>query len=197
MIATSSRHPAGRAQVAAGGGSTGLASTDQGQGGRSSQAIRAGIPSRIEGKDIAQQSLKLGYDRKTGFLGTSIKSDKPLLSVSEYDLVLGISNDGSYRIMTAPEKVLFTGRLIHCAVFDPERGANVWEYFFEPVMGMSYPELQEHQAREGWPVHRFTFNEILGHHLHEPDRLPRKAEIAPHPSESSGEISYAAGQRNA
>jgi topoisomerase-4 subunit A len=78
----------------------------------------------IDKKDIAQQSLKLGYDRKTGFLGTSIKADKPLLSVSEYDLVLGISNDGSYRIMTPPEKVLFTGRLIHCERFNPESGAE-------------------------------------------------------------------------
>ncbi len=78
----------------------------------------------IDKKEIAQQSLKLGYDRETGFLGTGIKSDKPLLSVSEYDLVLGISNDGSYRIMKPPEKVLFTGRLIYCEVFDPTRGAE-------------------------------------------------------------------------
>ena len=26
--------------------------------------------------------------------------------------------------MTPPEKVLFTGRLIHCAIFDPDRGAE-------------------------------------------------------------------------
>jgi len=78
----------------------------------------------IEKKDIAQQSLKLGYDKTTGFLGTAVKADKPLLTISEYDLVLAISNDGSYRIMTPPEKVLFSGRLLHCAVFDPERGAE-------------------------------------------------------------------------
>jgi hypothetical protein len=53
-----------------------------------------------------------------------VKADKPSLSVSEYDLILGIASDGSYRIMTPPEKVLFTGRLIHCATFDPDRGAE-------------------------------------------------------------------------
>ncbi|MGE4608567.1 MAG: DNA gyrase subunit A, partial [Myxococcota bacterium] len=78
----------------------------------------------IDKKAVAQQSLKLGYDRKTGFLGTTVKTDKPLLSVSEYDLVLGISNDGSFRIMAPPEKVLLSGRLIHCEVFDPERGSE-------------------------------------------------------------------------
>ena len=35
--------------------------------------------------------------------------------------MLGIADDGSYRVMSAPEKVFFSGRLIHCAPFDPDR----------------------------------------------------------------------------
>lgn len=54
---------------------------------------------------------------------------------------------------------------------DPARGPNVWEYFFEPVAGLSYADLQERQAAEGWAIHQFTFHEILRHHLHDPDRL--------------------------
>jgi topoisomerase-4 subunit A len=78
----------------------------------------------IDKKVVSQQTIKLNYDRKTGFFGSSVKADKPTLSVSEYDLILGIASDGSYRIMTPPEKILFTGRLIHCATFDPDRGAQ-------------------------------------------------------------------------
>jgi topoisomerase-4 subunit A len=78
----------------------------------------------IDKKVVSQQTIKLYYDRKTGFFGSAVKADKPSLSVSEYDLILGIASDGSYRIMTPPEKILFTGRLIHCAIFDPERGAE-------------------------------------------------------------------------
>jgi len=78
----------------------------------------------IDKKTVSQNAVKLFYDRKTGFLGSSVKGEKPILSVGEYDLVLGIASDGSYRIMTPPEKVLFSGRLIHCAVFDPDRGAE-------------------------------------------------------------------------
>jgi topoisomerase-4 subunit A len=78
----------------------------------------------IDKKVVSQQTLKLYYDRKTGFFGSSVKADKPTLSVSEYDLILGIASDGSYRIMTPPEKILFTGKLIHCATFDPDRGAE-------------------------------------------------------------------------
>jgi len=78
----------------------------------------------IDKKVVSQQTLKLYYDRKTGFLGSTVKGEKPILSVGEYDLVLGIASDGSYRIMTPPEKVLFSGRLIHCGIFDPERGSE-------------------------------------------------------------------------
>jgi topoisomerase-4 subunit A len=78
----------------------------------------------VDKKAVSQQSLKLFYDRKTGFLGTGVRADKALISISEYDLVLGISNDGSYRIMTPPKKVLFSGKLIHCEPFDPEAGVE-------------------------------------------------------------------------
>jgi len=44
--------------------------------------------------------------------------------VSEFDFVLGIANDGTYRIMTPVDKIFFTGKLIHCDVFDPEVGAE-------------------------------------------------------------------------
>ncbi len=47
----------------------------------------------------------------------------------------------------------------------------MWEYFFEPVMGMSYADLEARRDAVGWTVHQFTFNEILAHHLHDPDRV--------------------------
>ncbi len=78
----------------------------------------------IDKKAVSQPAIKLGYDRETGFFGSAVKADKPTLTVSEYDLVLGIASDGSYRIMTPPDKILFSGRLIHCEIFDPDRGAE-------------------------------------------------------------------------
>ncbi|MDX1642959.1 MAG: hypothetical protein R3244_01235 [Thermoanaerobaculia bacterium] len=55
--------------------------------------------------------------------------------------------------------------------FDAERGPNVWEYYFEPVMRISYGEFEERRAREGWSVHRFDFHETLYHHLRDPERI--------------------------
>jgi len=76
----------------------------------------------IDKKAVARQTIKLAYEPKTGLFGSAVRGAKFKMTVSEYDLILGISNDGSYRVMTPPEKQFFSGRLIHCAPFDPDRG---------------------------------------------------------------------------
>ena len=76
----------------------------------------------IDKKAVARQDIKLAYDRESGFFGSAVKGKHFPLTVSEYDLVLGIAADGTYRVMTTPEKVLFSARLIHCEVFDPDEG---------------------------------------------------------------------------
>jgi topoisomerase-4 subunit A len=76
----------------------------------------------IDKKAVARQTIKLAYDPKTRLFGSAVRGSKFKMTVSEYDLILGISDDGSYRVMTPPEKLFFSGRLIHCALFDPDRG---------------------------------------------------------------------------
>jgi topoisomerase-4 subunit A len=76
----------------------------------------------VDKKKVARQNIKLAYDKASGFFGSDVRGDSFKLTVSEFDMVLGISNDGSYRVMTPPEKLLFTGKLIYCAAFDPDEG---------------------------------------------------------------------------
>lgn len=78
----------------------------------------------IDKKAVARPTLKLSYDPESGFFGSQVKGDQFPLQVTEYDLVLGIADDGSFRVMQAPEKQLFTGKLLHAQVFDPEQGAE-------------------------------------------------------------------------
>lgn len=58
--------------------------------------------------------------------------------------------------------------------YDPEYGENVWEYYFCPVMGVSYGQLKQ-WVDEGKVatdlVHSYSDAEILNRHLLEPDRL--------------------------
>ena len=78
----------------------------------------------VDRKAVARPTLKLAYDPGSGFFGSAVKGDGFPLQVSEYDLILGISDDGSFRVMTPPEKQLLSGKLLHCQIFDPERGAD-------------------------------------------------------------------------
>ena len=57
---------------------------------------------------------------KTG--SVPVKGKDVQLTVSEYDLILAIHKDGTYKIMPVEDKVLLPPRVIYLDVFDPEQG---------------------------------------------------------------------------
>jgi len=72
---------------------------------------------------VAQATLKLVYDPDTGFFGSNVRGGARELRVTEFDLVLAITDDGVYRVLSPPEKVLLEGRVLHLEVFDRDAGA--------------------------------------------------------------------------
>jgi topoisomerase-4 subunit A len=78
----------------------------------------------VDKKSVARETIKLSYDRESGFFGSAVRGDEFKLTVSEFGLVLGISNDGTYKVMPPADKVLFSGRLVYCEPFDPEQGVE-------------------------------------------------------------------------
>jgi topoisomerase-4 subunit A len=78
----------------------------------------------IEKKAVARASIKLVYDADTGFFGSEVRSGQRELLASEFDLVLAITRDGRYRILTPPGKVLLGDGVLHLELFDPEAGAE-------------------------------------------------------------------------
>ena len=78
----------------------------------------------VDKKAVARQNLKLSYDPKSGFFGSEVRGGEFPMSVSEYDRILAISSDGSYRIMAPPKKQLLPRKLLYCAPFDTERGVR-------------------------------------------------------------------------
>jgi topoisomerase-4 subunit A len=85
---------------------------------------KIGAIETVDKKAVARKNLKLSYDSKTGFFGSAVRGDLFRISVSEYDLVLGIAADGSYKIMPPPDNVNFPAKLTYCHPFDPEKGAE-------------------------------------------------------------------------
>jgi topoisomerase-4 subunit A len=78
----------------------------------------------VDKKAVARANLKLSFDKKSGFFGTDVRGDEHKLTVSEFEHVLAIAKDGTYRIMNQPEKVYFTAPLIHTQIFDPDEGVE-------------------------------------------------------------------------
>jgi topoisomerase-4 subunit A len=103
----------------------------------------------IEKKAVAQQTIKLMYDRVSGFFGTAVKSGNREMMVSEFDLILAITDDGVYRIMTPPEKLLLSGKLLYLEVFDPEVGLE---------FTVIYRDLQKNAFGKRVHVHKFIRN---------------------------------------
>ncbi|MBN1699470.1 MAG: DNA topoisomerase IV subunit A [Spirochaetales bacterium] len=79
--------------------------------------------STVDKKTVAKADIRMSYDPETGFFGTSIRGGVSSITVSEYDRVLVVTDDGTYRIMAPADKVLLTGRMLYCGIFDQEKGA--------------------------------------------------------------------------
>jgi topoisomerase-4 subunit A len=78
----------------------------------------------VDVRAVARQNIKLAYDPETGFFGSEVKGSRYQFSVSEYDRILLISRDGSFRIIAPEEKVLIPEKVIHAEVFDQDNGAE-------------------------------------------------------------------------
>jgi topoisomerase-4 subunit A len=78
----------------------------------------------VDKRAVARQNLRLSYDKKSSFFGTDVRGDQFKLTVSEFEHVLGMAKDGTYRVMNSPEKVFFTGPMIYAEIFDPDQGVE-------------------------------------------------------------------------
>ena len=79
----------------------------------------------IDKKAVAKADIKLYFDRETGFFGASVKNQDYFLTVTEYDRILVISGDGTYRIIAPPDKILLPQKLLYCKRFEPDKGVKV------------------------------------------------------------------------
>ncbi len=61
----------------------------------------------IRMKDVAE-TLQLGWDKQSGFIGTTVKSNHTL-TCSEFDRIVLFRKDGRYQVIKVPEK-LFVGK---------------------------------------------------------------------------------------
>jgi len=76
----------------------------------------------VSKKEVARQTLKLSFDPKSGFFGSEVKGTKSQMTVSEYDKILIVSHEGTYRIIDPPEKLFVSKKVLAIERFDSENG---------------------------------------------------------------------------
>jgi topoisomerase-4 subunit A len=73
---------------------------------------------------VAKANIRLSYDREAGYFGSSMHGSEFVLNVTEYDRILLVTADGTYRIMAPPEKAWMPGHLLHASVWDSQKGEH-------------------------------------------------------------------------
>ncbi len=73
---------------------------------------------KIDRQKTALNNIKIGWDRREGYIGTSIKSDD-VITCNEFDHLLKVKKNGEYTISDVPsEKKLFVDKLYECRKYD-------------------------------------------------------------------------------
>ena len=90
---------------------------------------------KIDRKSAALNNIKIGWDRRNGYVGTSIKSDDVVVC-NEFDRFLCTTKQGVYRLIPLPPEKLFVGKLYDFRRY--EEGAVFGVIYREKKSGKYY-----------------------------------------------------------
>lgn len=72
---------------------------------------------KIDRNVAALNNIKVGWDRKNGYIGTAIKSDDTI-ACNEFDRFLCVTKEGVYKVIALPPEKLFVGKLYDFRKYD-------------------------------------------------------------------------------
>ena len=81
--------------------------------------------SRVDVREVAQRDLKLRYDADTGYLGYGVTNGDQLMDVSGYDRLLVIRSNGTFSVISPPEKMFVDKGMLYCDIVEKESMANI------------------------------------------------------------------------
>jgi topoisomerase-4 subunit A len=73
---------------------------------------------------VAKANIRMSYDRDAGYFGSSVRGSEFVLNVTEYDKILVVTADGTYRIMAPTEKAWMPGPVMHASIWDGQKGVH-------------------------------------------------------------------------
>jgi topoisomerase-4 subunit A len=73
---------------------------------------------------VAKANIRMSYDREAGYFGSSVRGSEFVMNVTEYDRILVVTADGTYRIMAPAERAWMPGPVLHASIWDGQKGAH-------------------------------------------------------------------------
>lgn len=86
---------------------------------------------------VAKANIRLSYDREAGYFGSSVRGSEFVMTVTEYDRILAVTADGTYRIMAPPEKAWMPGALLYAGLFDKGKGTH-FTFVYRDANGLAW-----------------------------------------------------------
>lgn len=71
---------------------------------------------KIDKHQAALNNVRVGWDKKNGYIGTNVKCEEPVVC-NEFDHLLCVERDGTYKIINIPEKI-YVDRLYEFRKYD-------------------------------------------------------------------------------
>lgn len=84
---------------------------------------------------VAVQDLKVGFDKKTNYLGTEIKSTE-FIQCSSFDKILMFFKNGDYKVINIPDKLFVEDKLISFDRQSSQKPISV--VYMDPITGLYY-----------------------------------------------------------
>ena len=79
---------------------------------------------------VAEANKRLYFDKKGGFIGTSLKDDEFLFTCSDFDDVIVIYTDGTYKIVKVQDKLYVGKKILHVGLFKKNDKRTVYNVIY-------------------------------------------------------------------
>ena len=89
----------------------------------------------IDKKAIETKEITVGFDTKTGYIGTKVTGDVQI-TCTNYDKLLIFYKNGTYKVINTPEKLYLGEGILHCGAADKKSVFSVC--FKDTKSGLSY-----------------------------------------------------------
>jgi topoisomerase-4 subunit A len=111
---------------------------------------------KVSEKEAAQRTLKLRYDKTTGYLGHQVNATA-LFDVSPFDSVLVIKKSGLYSIIQVPDKLFVDKNMLYCNLMDEQHATQTVFTVVYKTAGDGYPyckrcKIEKFKRNKGYPL---------------------------------------------